>query len=212
MTIGIIGSGAMGIAFANTLCSKADILMWTKFEEEKERICSTRENSTFLPGITLSDNIAVTTDISLLKNTHIIVLAVPFVAIRDVMDKKNMWYNSQIVISVIKGVEDKSFKTTTQILSEYINLEHVCVVSGPSFAVEIAKCHPIHLMLASQNKDLMCDVSSLFKGTCIRLHETDDMTGVELCGAIKNAIAIGAGMLHGLNEADSTKAAYLATR
>ena len=104
MTIGIIGSGAMGIAFANTLCSKADILMWTKFEEEKERICSTRENSTFLPGITLSDNIAVTTDISLLKNTDIIVLAVPFVAIRDVMDKKNMWYNSQIVISVIKGV------------------------------------------------------------------------------------------------------------
>lgn len=211
MTIGIIGTGALGIALANTLSSKNNILMWTKFEEEKSELCNTRENKRFLPGVKLASHVEVTTDISKLKNTDIVVIAVPFVAVRYVLENIDLWYNSQILISTVKGVEDDTFKTTSQIIEEYVEPKKVCVLSGPSFAVEIANGHSIHMMLGSVGENVRNIVMKLFEGSCIKAHETIDVVGVELCGAIKNAIAIGAGILEGLNEADSTKAAYLAT-
>lgn len=211
MTIGIIGTGALGIVLANTLSSSYNILMWTKFEDEKCELCNTRENKSFLPGVKLNKSVQVTTDIGELKSTEAIIIAIPFVAVRDVMEKHDLWYNSQMVLSMVKGVEDLTFKTTSQIMSEYIDKDNICVLSGPSFAIDIASGSPIHLMLASANDKLKPVVQSMFKATCIRLHETQDVVGVELCGAIKNAIAIGAGMLEGLNVSDSTKAAYLAT-
>lgn len=211
MTIGIIGTGALGIAFANTLSFNNNILMWTKFEDEKSELSSTRENKRFLPGVKLNENIRVTTDIGELKNTDVIMLVVPFIAVRDVMKDMHKWYNDQVIISAIKGVEDDTFKTTSEIVSEYVSDAKICALSGPSFAVEIVNKHPIHLMVAVQDKYSESVVKDVFKDTCIHLHETEDIVGIELCGAIKNAIAIGAGILEGLKEADSTKAAYLAT-
>ncbi len=211
MTIGIIGTGALGIALANTLSPKNNILMWTKFEDEKCELCNTRENKKFLQGIKLASGVEVTTDISKLKSTDIIILAVPFVAVRNIFESTKLWYNSQIIVSTVKGVEDETFKTTSQIIEEYIDKEKICALSGPSFAIEIANGHPVHLMLASTKRRVRASVNTLFADSCIKLHETTDVVGIELCGAIKNAIAIGAGMLQGLNAADSTKAAYLAT-
>lgn len=211
MTIGIIGTGALGIAFANTLSSNNNILMWTKFEDEKNELTSTRENKRFLSGVKLDERVQVTTDICKLKNTDIIMIVIPFIAVRDVMEDMNKWYNGQVIISAVKGVEDNTFKTTSEIVGEYVSGGKICALSGPSFAIEIANKHPIHLMLAVQDKYTESIVKDMFKDTCIRLHETTDVVGIELCGAIKNAIAIGAGILEGLNEADSTKAAYLAT-
>lgn len=210
MKIGIVGTGALGIALANTL-SSYNVIMWTKFEDEKRELIDTRENKRFLPGVKLNENVQVTTDIEELRNTDVIIISIPFVAIRDIMEKNEMWYNSQVVLSMVKGVEDETFKTTSQIISEYIDKNNVCVLSGPSFAKDIVSKHPVHMMLAAYDIKLIPFVKDIFKLTCIDLHKTNDVLGIEICGAIKNAIAIGAGILNGLNETDSTKAAYLAT-
>lgn len=210
MKIGIIGTGALGIALANCL-TPFPVIMWTKFEEESKELACTRENKKVFPGVRLRDSVQVTTDITELKNTDIVIVAIPFVAVRDIMEKSNLWYNFQVVLSMVKGVEDMTFKTTSQIMSEYIDKDNVCVLSGPSFAIDIVNDSPIHLMFATQNDSIKPFVRHVFSNTCIHLHETQDCVSVELCGAIKNAVAIGAGILEGLNASDSTKAAYLAT-
>lgn len=210
MKIGIIGTGALGIALANCLNSYP-IVMWTKFEEECKELLLTRENKKVFKGVKLRDAVQVTTDMTELKDTDIVIVAIPFVAVRDIMGKSDLWYNSQVVLSMVKGVEDMTFKTTSQIMSEYIDKDNVCVLSGPSFAIDIANESPIRIMFATQNDSIKQFVRSVFKDTCIHLHEAQDCVSIELCGAIKNAVAIGAGMLEGLNASDSTKAAYLAT-
>jgi len=211
LKIGIIGTGALGIAFAKTLCSAHDITMWTKFSEEKEELEIHRENKKFLPGVILEDNIKITNNLIDLSDSKIIIMAIPFVAVTDVAYDIKSWYKDQIICSTTKGIADDSFKTTTEILQEVLLTDKICALSGPSFAIEIINGHTIHMMLGTKNEEVANVVIKLFENTSICLEYTEDIVGIQLAGAIKNAIAVGAGMLSGLNEADSTKAAYLAT-
>lgn len=211
MKIGVIGTGALGIALGNTLSLNNNVIMWTKFEDEKLELVTHMENKKFLPGVKLNDGISVTTDISQLHETEVILIAIPFVAIRDIMELKDKWYNNQVVCSTTKGVELDTLNTTTSIIIEALNTMRVCALSGPSFASEIAQNMPIHLMLGTKDNETLDVIKNIFDKTNISLHETSDMIGIEYCGAIKNALAIGSGMLKGLKAGDSTIAAYLAT-
>lgn len=211
MKIGIIGTGALGIAFEQILSKSHEVIMWTKFSEEKEELETYRENKKFLPNVILNNNVKITNELVDLKNTELIIVAIPFVAIPDVAYDMKNWYNGQIICSTTKGIADDNFKTTTQILQEVLNTDKICALSGPSFAIEIINGHPIHLMLGSKNEEISNVVLQLFNNSNLYLEKTQDIVGIQLAGAIKNAIAVGCGMLYGLNAADSTKAAYLAT-
>lgn len=211
MKIGIIGTGALGIAFTKVLEKEHDIIMWTKFSEEKKELIIHRENKKFFPGVNISDNIKLTNDLVDLSNTELIILAIPFVAVTDVLYDMKNWYKNQIICSLTKGIHDDDFKTTSEMVKDILGTEKVCAMSGPSFAIEIVNGNPIHLMLGSQDEQITKIICDLFENTNLKLEATKDVRGIEICGAIKNAIAIGAGVLHGLNASDSTKAAYLAT-
>lgn len=211
MKIGIIGTGALGIAFEQILSKSHNVIMWTKFSEEKEELETYRENKKFLPNVIINNNVKITNELSDLKDTELIIIAIPFVAVADIAYDMKNWYNGQAICSTTKGIADDDFKTTTQILQEVLDTDKICALSGPSFAIEIINGHPIHLMLGTKNRDVADEVLKLFRDTNLNLEYTEDMIGIQLAGAIKNAIAIGAGMLEGLDEADSTKAAYLAT-
>ncbi len=213
MKISILGTGALGIAIAKILENRGNsIYMYTKFKEEKEILEKTRENSNLLPGIKLDRSIVITDELEdAIEGAVLIINALPFVAIEEIaMDLKQYISSSQIICSTTKGIEDDTFKTTTEILRGQMPNNSICALSGPSFAIELAKGESISLVLASKDLDKCSLVKEIFERSNVNIEQSEDEIGIQICGAIKNAIAIGAGMLFGMKAADSTRAAYLA--
>ena len=186
--------------------------MWTKFEEEKQLVKNTRANDKLLPGIKINENIEITTNLKeAVDNATIVINCLPFVAVRSVAEELKSVYSGQYICSTTKGIDMETFETTTEIFSNELRTNKISALSGPSFAIEIANGKPISFVLASRDKETLDIVYNLLSSKNIFIDKSTDEVGIQLCGAVKNAIAIGSGMLHGLNDvADSTKAAYLA--
>lgn len=213
MKIGILGAGALAIALVKLLEEKThEIVMWTKFEDEKIDIEHSRENTKLFPGIKIADEVKITNDIAeAVVGADIIINVLPFIAIRDTIELLKPIYNkSQIILSTTKGIDEQTFVTTTGLFESLLNVEKIAALSGPSFAIEIANKDNISFMLASKDKDVLTILKELLDVEYIKLDTTDDIDGIQIAGGIKNAIAIGSGMLSGLKAADSTKAAYIA--
>lgn len=214
MKIAILGAGALAIGFAKVLEGRNfDIVMWTKFEAEKDEILTTRVNSKLFPGIRLADEVKITTDIvEAVKGADVILNVLPFIAIRDTIELiKDLYDEKQIIISATKGIDEENFITTTKLFEEYLGATKISALSGPSFAIDVAKHTEISLMLGTKSKEAEDMTRMLLETEAIKMETTEDIDGIQFCGAIKNAIAVGSGMLAGLNVADSTRAAYLAT-
>jgi len=213
MKVTILGTGALGIALAKVISEKdeIDLAMWTKFEEEKELVEKTRVNEKLLPGVKINDNIEITSNLKeAIDGSTIIINCLPFVAVSSVAEELKEVYNNQYICSTTKGIDMETFETTTEIFAKSLNTKKVAALSGPSFAIEIANGFPISFVLASFDNETIDNIYSLLSSNNIAIDRSNDEIGVQLCGAVKNAIAIGSGMLNGMNAADSTKAAYLA--
>ena len=213
MNISILGTGALGIALANVLSKNGHtILMWTKFEEEKKKLDDKRENEITLPGVKIADGINITNNLrEICDFSNIIVNVLPFVAVENTAKElSGILEDSYIICSTTKGMDMQTFETSTQIFERICGVKKVCALSGPSFAIEIANDEAICLELGGKNNDTTKLVKEIFENDSINIEITEDVIGVQLCGAVKNAIAIGSGMLHGMKAADSTQAAYLA--
>ena len=214
MKIGILGAGAFAIALTKTLeeDESNEITLWTKFEEEKNMLNNSRENTKLFPGVKIGDNVFVTTDIKeAIKEKKIIINALPYIALSDAMGSiKEIYKEEQLILSTTKGIDKDTFETATNLIEKYIPNAVTLAISGPSFAIDIANKEKISLMLASKNESAMKVIKELFKRDYITIEETDDITGIQIAGAIKNAIAVGAGILNGMNVSASTMAAYLA--
>lgn len=210
MKIAILGTGAFGIALANLFIKDNEVIMWTKFEDEMELLKSKRENEKLLPGVILDENIEITTDLKeAVENKLIIINALPFVAIQDTVNMlEKLITPDQIICSTTKGIDEKDLLTTTQIIESKLNCR-TCAISGPSFAIDIVNENNISLMLGSKDTQVIDIVKKLFEGTNIEIYTTDDIIGIQVAGAVKNAISIGAGILDSLNASESTKAKYL---
>ena len=212
--ISVIGSGGWGIALTILLHKNGhNLTIWSFDKKEVEELKATRENKTKLPNISLPDDIEVTDDLKeAVSDKDILVLAVPSKAIRSVSKSlKDIIKDNQIIVNVAKGLEEDTLKTMTDIIEEELKEKNpqVAVLSGPSHAEEVGKGIPTTCVVSAHNKELTLYLQNIFMNPSFRVYTSPDMLGVEIGGALKNVIALAAGIADGLNYGDNTKAALI---
>ena len=212
--ISVIGSGGWGIALTILLHKNGhDLTIWSFDKKEAEELKKTRQNKTKLPNILLPEDVKVTNDLrEAVDDKDILILAVPSKAIRSVSKSlKNIIKDNQIVVNVAKGLEEDTLETMTDIIEEELKDKNpkVAVLSGPSHAEEVGKGIPTTCVVSAHNKELTLYLQNIFMNPSFRVYTSPDMLGVEIGGALKNVIALAAGIADGLNYGDNTKAALI---
>ena len=212
--ISVIGSGGWGIALTILLHKNGhDLTIWSFDKKEAEELKKTRQNKTKLPNILLPEDIKVTNDLKeTVDDKDILILAVPSKAIRSVSKSlKNIIKDNQIVVNVAKGLEEDTLETMTDIIEEELKDKNpkVAVLSGPSHAEEVGRGIPTTCVVSAHNKELTLYLQNIFMNPSFRVYTSPDMLGVEIGGALKNVIALAAGIADGLNYGDNTKAALI---
>ena len=212
--ISVIGSGGWGIALTILLHKNGhDLTIWSFDKKEAEELKKTRQNKTKLPNILLPEDVKVTDDLrEAVDNKDILILAVPSKAIRSVSKSlKNIIKDNQIVVNVAKGLEEDTLETMTDIIEEELKDKNpkVAVLSGPSHAEEVGRGIPTTCVVSAHNKELTLYLQNVFMNPSFRVYTSPDMLGVEIGGALKNVIALAAGIADGLNYGDNTKAALI---
>lgn len=212
MKVTILGTGAYGLALSLMFNKNInDIVLWTKFEEEKKEIEKNRGNQKALPNIRIPDNIKITTDFNLaIEDANLIVIAVPAAFVEDMgqMLRGKLKSNQHICIAS-KGIERDTCSFVHDILLRNVETENLAVISGPSFAIDIANMHPVGLAVATTNQSTEKLLKETLQNDSLKLRTTNDIIGVEICGSIKNVIAIAAGMLRGMDYSESTQAMFV---
>ena len=212
MKVSILGTGAYGLSLAVMFHeNKCDIKMWTKFEAEKEMLVKDRTNEKLLPGIIIPKSIKITTNMEeAVSDAELIVVAVPAAFVDSTVQELKSFVNpKQHFCIATKGIEQNTCRFPVAILKKYIKTKRVCVISGPSFAIDIANKVPIGLSLATVNKSTERIMKESLQNKYLKLRTSDDMLGVSMCGAIKNVIAIASGMLEGMKMPESTQAMFI---
>ena len=201
----VLGAGAWGTAIALSLFRRGghEVTLWSHSEEEVRVIGSARENTLFLPGFPLPAGLAVTTDTVALRLAEIVVSVVPSEFLRATLTRvRPALHNGQFIVSATKGVEAVSFLRMTQVISEILEpaglLLSIGAMSGPSFAVEVAQGQPTAITVAFSDPQIAGLVQQEFSSQTLRLYTSTDVIGVELGGALKNVIAIAAGVAAGV--------------
>lgn len=211
MKVCILGSGAYGIALGSIVQKNGhEIVMWTHNKEECQ-VLKKERSSKKLPGFRIPRSIAFTTDFEeAIKDKDLIIIAVPAFAFDDISKKLSKCLkDNQSVLIATKGIEQNTCLFLVDILKQYINSKYIAVISGPTFATDMIKEVPIGFSLgvrSSKTKEL---VVKALKNDKTKLRPTKDIIGVELCGAVKNVLAIASGILGGMKVEDSTKALFL---
>lgn len=211
--ISIIGDGAMGSVCAMMLCQKHyAVRMWGYDAKQLEEIQKKRENFKFLPGYKLPDELAFESrDSEILKNADLIVSAVPCQYMRSVFARLKNNFNSAVpIVSVTKGVENGTLLRPSQVLAEVLGGDiKVVALSGPTIADELVRKLPATATAACEDEQLAKVVQDIFTMPYFRVYRNVDIVGVELAGAMKNVIAIAAGIIDGIKVGDNAKAALL---
>lgn len=212
MKIAVIGSGGWGTALAIMLAKTGqDVTIWSFDDKEYERLYNDRENRAYLPGVLFPEGLKCTNDLSVAKGAEIVVMAVPSFAVRATARKLSEYItDGQIVLSVSKGIEKETSKRLSEIIEEEIAAKcDVAVLSGPSHAEEVGRGVPTAIIATSRSKKAAETVQDAFMNENFRVYITDDIVGVELGAALKNVMALAAGICDGLGLGDNTKAALM---
>ncbi len=209
MRIGIIGAGAWGTALA---CVAADaghnVCIWAREQRVVDAIIQTHANPEFLPGSTIPDVIRATADMDQLAGSEVIINATPTQFVRSTI-RDNVVAGS-IVVNVAKGIEVGTTRRVSEIMQEVApSMAAYVVLSGPSHAEEVVRRMPTTVVAASANLAIAQQVQSMLTTPDFRVYASDDVVGVEICGSLKNVIAIAAGIVDGLGLGDNTKAALM---
>ncbi len=208
--ITVLGSGGWGMALAiSAFGNRNQVTLWTPFSEEAEMLLKTRTNEKLLRGIFLPKEIGVTTDLSVVKDDNITIIATPSVAVRSVAKKLSEYKKSGIIVNVSKGFEADTLNFLSDVISEEIPDATVVALSGPSHAEEVARNIPTSIVATSRSLPASQAVQDIMSSEALRIYTSTDMIGVELGGALKNVIAIAAGFCDGLGLGDNTKAALI---
>ena len=211
--IGVLGAGTWGMALARMLCNSGHyVTVWSALPKEVEEFSTTRRHPN-LPGMEIPEAIVFTKDIAkVCKDMDILLFAVPSVFVRSTARKAAPFIpEGQIIVDVAKGIEPDTLFTMTQIIEDELKKPSVKLValSGPTHAEEVARDLPTTIVSACTDAAAARKVQDVFSNTCMRVYTNDDVAGVELCGAMKNVIALAAGVAAGLGYGDNTKAALI---
>lgn len=210
MKIAIIGSGSWGTAIAVTLAEKGyDIYLWSYILEESDRLNNDRENKEFLPGVALPENIVCTHDMGkCIDGAEVIVTAVPSPATRTTAKQMAEFVcDGQKIVNISKGLE-KDLRLS-EVYRDEIPKADISVLSGPSHAEEVSRKVPTTVVVASNNEETAKFLQNVFMTKAFRIYTSSDVIGVELGGALKNVIALCAGISDGLGYGSNTKAALI---
>jgi len=212
--ITVLGDGAWGTTLAILLSNNGhEVMVWSVFGDHLDLLDKERENKKYLKGIKIPDNIIFEKDLKkAIDFGEYIIFSIPSKFFRDVarsIKNEEVSLKGKIFISVAKGLEQKTLKRMTEVLREELGKVEVCVLSGPTIAIEVAKELPALVVIASKNHKIAEKIQDIFINNYFRVYTSTDVIGVELGGPLKNIIAVVAGISDGLGFGSNAKAAIL---
>lgn len=212
MKVGIIGAGSWGIALSVLLANNGHIVdVWSIIPEEIEMLKADREHKTKLPGVKIPDAVSFTTDLEKsVKENDVLVLAVPSPFVRKTAASMRPFVKKgQIIVNVAKGVEENTLYTLSQIIEEEIPQADVTVMCGPSHAEEVGRGIPTTIVVGARTRKTAELLQNLFMNEVFRVYTSPDVLGMEIGAALKNVVALAAGIADGLGYGDNSKAALI---
>jgi glycerol-3-phosphate dehydrogenase (NAD(P)+) len=213
--IGVIGAGSWGTTLANVLAKKGlEVTLWAYEADLAVRMTQNHVNDLYLPGVKLDERLAVTSDlISAVSERQLLLLVCPSQVMRRVLEQcRDALQEESLLVSAAKGIENDTLKTMSEVLEEILGKEvatRCAFLSGPSFAKEVAAEQPTAVSVASVNESVATAVQELFSTDYFRVYTNPDVMGVEIGGALKNVIALAAGVSDGLGFGHNTRAALI---
>lgn len=209
----VLGAGSWGTALANHLAAVGhDVRLWARDASLVRDMQARRANAVYLPDVTLPPRVRPMADLAgALDGAEFVVCAVPSHGVRLVMQAAAPHLRPQaIVVSATKGLEEDTLLRVSELLAQVLQHDHpIVVLSGPSFAAELAREHPTAVCVASHDAAAVGRVQAEFRSPWLRLYASDDVVGVEIGGALKNVIAIAAGVVEGLGIGQNAQAALI---
>lgn len=210
--ISVIGAGSWGTALAWLLANNGHrVTLWSYREEQALNLQRERENTSKLPGVRLQDDMIITADLeTAVEGQDVLVIAVPSPAIRSTAQKAAPYVKEgQLIVNVAKGVEAATLLTMSQIIEREIPQAEVAVLSGPSHAEEVGRGLPTTCVIGAKSKESAEYLQEIFMSSVFRVYTSPDILGIELGAALKNVIALAAGVADGMGYGDNTKAALI---
>ncbi len=211
-SICVIGAGSWGTALAISLAKKGHhVNLWMRNEEQLKRMNQARENIKYLPGVLLPENIKLYHHIhDAVRNTELILLTVASQAVRQTVNSfKSSVSDKQVIVNAAKGLDGSSLLSISEVVAQELPYNPFAVLSGPSHAEEVCRDMPTTLVVAAKKRSTAEYVQDIFISPKLRIYTNPDVAGVELGGALKNVIALGAGISDGLGFGDNAKAALM---
>ena len=213
--LAIIGGGSWGTALAIVLSPRfSRIRLWVYEEDLRDRMRQERQNDIYLPGFSIPANVEISSDFaSVLTGVKLVLSVTPSHVVRSIFSQMLPYVDpSMAFVSATKGLENGSLLRMTEVIEETVGhrfFPRTAAISGPTFAREVARGDPTALVVASKDRSLADQVQRLFSGPTFRLYSSSDPVGVEVGGAVKNVVAIGAGVCHGLGLGHNALAALI---
>lgn len=210
--IGIIGAGSWGIALSVLLHNNGHhVTIWSALKDEIDMLNREHEQKDKLPGVKLADDMVFTTELSeAVKGKDVLVLAVPSSFTRNTAHSmKEYVADGQIIVNVAKGIEEATLMTLSQVIEDEVPQADVAVLSGPSHAEEVGRCIPTTIVVGAKTRKTAEYIQNIFMSDVFRVYTSPDVLGIELGAALKNVVALAAGIADGLGYGDNTKAALI---
>ena len=210
--IGMIGAGSWGTALSWLLANNGhSVVVWSALADEISMLRDYRENRSKLPGVILPDSVSFTTELKeAMEGMDLLVLAVPSPFTRSTAKQmKDLVAEGQIIVNVAKGIEEGTLMTLSQIIEQEVPQADVAVLSGPSHAEEVGKGLPTTIVAGAKTKSTAEYVQNLFMSPVFRVYTSPDVLGIELGAALKNVVALAAGIADGPGYGGNTKAALI---
>jgi glycerol-3-phosphate dehydrogenase (NAD(P)+) len=211
-TASVIGAGSWGTALSTVLAQRGiEVTLWCRTPEQAEQMAASRENERYLPGVALGELITPTSDLRIAAKSEVILCAVPSAAMAGIADAlaKTQPQRNSILISCTKGLERKTGRRMTEILSASLPGNPIAVLSGPNHAEEVGQQLATAAVIGCTDKNIALLLQDIFTLPWFRTYTSDDVAGIELGGATKNIYAICAGISEGLGLGDNAKAALV---
>ncbi len=211
MKLSVLGAGGWGTAIARLLANSShETLLWARNPKRAEEIARTRENKRYLPGVSLPFSLKVTADLEEALKVDAIFLAVPSFAMAELLERLAGFRKlPKTVINLAKGLDRASQKTASELIEEHLPGSSAFTLSGPSHAEEVGRDMPTAVVLAGRDLKLGSSLQHAIATPRFRVYLSDDIRGVELCGTVKNIIAIASGISDGLGYGDNSRGALI---